>query len=490
MPARSRSTDFDVHQNWLAITFELPLRQWYFDNRSIWTLDYPPLFAYVEWALSHCMRCVAPELLIVHESEARLVERADVATVYWHRATVILFDIVYYLGSFAFVCTFAPSRKKVNKVNKSDRVDGALLGRFALLLLHPALLLVDHVHFQYNGALLGLLLGAIAAMARRRHVLGAALFWALVNAKHLYAPLTPIVFAYLMAACARRRRRDGRFDWPLFWSIGAAVVAVTVLAWAPLVVDTALHADDGKRLDALGTLGAQVMARLFPFGRGLLHAYWPANAWALYMFADKALAIALGVRQQHGASMTGGLVTDAQGTAVLPNVTPLVSMAFVVVAVALIAWRVFVASAGNKRQLLPRAIVLGALAQFMFGWHVHEKALLTAAVPLVALIYPDNVALLLTLVSTYSVFPLLFEARESPLKYTMLVAYVYAYVRLAAKKWRPSPWLIVYALGFVGIATLNAALPIVAPSLPFLPLLIVSVYCALAALASLIQLAT
>lgn len=109
------------------------------------------------------------------------------------------------------------------------------------------------------------------------------LFAALLNFKHIFLYMAPAYFVYLLKAhCfinVSEESAPPTFSPKNFLILGGSVAGVFVVSLGPF-----LH-----QLPAL-------IGRLFPFTRGLCHAYWAPNFWALYAGADRFLI--------HGKSFT------------------------------------------------------------------------------------------------------------------------------------------------------------------------------------------
>jgi alpha-1,3-glucosyltransferase len=149
------STDFEVHRHWLAITNSLPLSQWYFDETSQWTLDYPPFFGYFSWLLSVPARLWDPKIV----DRKGGLEYASFSCVLYMRVTVIATEMVLACALFAL-------NRQRNHQQALDKIPDVVA---AAILLHPGLLIVDHIHFQYNGFLFGILLWSIWAAREVRN---------------------------------------------------------------------------------------------------------------------------------------------------------------------------------------------------------------------------------------------------------------------------------------------------------------------------------
>ncbi|RMZ90738.1 hypothetical protein DV736_g2037, partial [Chaetothyriales sp. CBS 134916] len=467
-----RSTDFEVHRNWLAITHSLPAKQWYYEATSEWTLDYPPAFAAFEWLLSLPATIVDPAML-----QIRNLGYSSWSTVAYQRTTVVLTELVLVGALQAYVSSSpAATKKQAHAVALS-------------ILLSPGLLIIDHIHFQYNGVLYGILIASVVLIRQPSTMwLGGAFFALLLSLKHIYLYLAPAYFVYLLRACvldANASILPPHLQLANIAKLGASLLAIFGAAFGPFAYWGQLN---------------QLKSRLFPFSRGLCHAYWAPNIWALYSFADRALIAAapylhIDVNRDAVNSVTRGLVGDT-AFAVLPNITPqhCFGLTLALQAIALVklwsrpSWDAFIGS-----------LTLCGYASFLVGWHVHEKAILLVLIPFSLLALKDRSYLAsfrpLAVAGHVSLFPLLFTVAEFAIKvvYTgiWLTAFLIIFDKLAPAPATPRRFLldrftVLYTALAIPLLIYCALLHslVFGARFEFLPLLLTSIYCAVGVVAS------
>ncbi|KAM9902819.1 hypothetical protein OXX69_008157 [Metschnikowia pulcherrima] len=501
------STDFDVHRNWLAITNKLPMKQWYTENTSQWTLDYPPFFAYFEWALSQLVPASvsADGCLDIVE-----IGKYGMPTVYFQRVSVMASEIVLFLSLRWYVQTSTLPAEKTRAFAVASS-----------LILSPGLLLIDHVHFQYNGMMYGLLVFMINCARLERYVLCGFFFAVLLCFKHIYLYLAPAVFIYLLRAYTLNLTYDTKKSalanavvlvrWKNLLKLGSTVILVFSAAFAPF---------------AYYGVMPQLIARLFPFSRGLTHAYWAPNVWAVYSFLDRVL---LQVYKQIPLfqvplqkilkfdprllevdaivnSSTRGLVGDS-GFVVLPEITPKLTFLLTLFYQVMALIPLFIQPTFER---FLGALTLCGYASFLFGWHVHEKAILLVIFPLSFLVTRDKRLLrsfnLLAACGYVSLFPLIFTCEEWLIKvvYTTLWYFIYYFVfrkvvRIPNHKNSSEAYTSyssldrvssMYILGLIPVTVVVTLIDIfesrfaLLKRLEFLKLMIVSVYCGVGIISS------
>ncbi|KAH8924835.1 glycosyltransferase family 57 protein [Atractiella rhizophila] len=465
---RSKSTDFEVHRNWLAITHSLPLSKWYFDTTSEWTLDYPPFFAYFEWTLSKLAYIFDPEIVRLDNLNYQAW-----SVVAFQRSTVIVSELVLGTALLRWYRTTDIEKKS------------AFLMASAMF-LHPGLLIVDHIHFQYNGFLLGILFWSLLFIRDGHIILGAMTFSSLLMFKHLYIFLAPPFFTYLLRTYCLSPSLV--FQPPKFLTLAVSVLSIFTLALAPFLLSSSEPVD----------MIRQIIARLFPFQRGVNHAYWAGNWWALYTLADRVMVKylrykGLEVDEAVLSSATKGMVQDTT-FGVLP--TPTAGMCMGIILSLNLVYSTQLWLSPTYKNFI-KHVSLSAMTSFFFGWHVHEKAALHFLLPmtLVALedVYHLRVFVTSTFAGVYGLFPLLIHSAETPIKFLYSIAWAETVlVALRRVVYRPVPttfniitlnleYLYMFGFAFLQLYTsvIHSLLETKEERMQFLPLLITSTYCAL-----------
>lgn len=154
------------------------------------------------------------------------------------------------------------------------------------------------MHFQYNGGMLGILLLCMAALGSDHKVLGVLLYTFLLLLKHLYVFAAPVIGVYLLRRIwleasenSKYWHRRATYALLAVWKIATpAILLITVTIW-PVIKE-----NPTKVL-------LKILERLMPWDRGLTHAYWAPNVWAIYNTLDRIFVkIIFLISRYHGGA--------------------------------------------------------------------------------------------------------------------------------------------------------------------------------------------
>jgi alpha-1,3-glucosyltransferase len=379
------STDFEVHRNWLSIT-QLPLKEWYTNNLNQWTLVYPPLFAWWEWILNKA----AP-------LDALTISSTPVMSwniLMFQRLSVLLGD-----GLLAW------SLRTFNQPAKW------------LILTSPFFYIVDNIHFQYNSLLFSMLISSIESIKSDKLEWAAFWYTLLFNFKHIYLYIAPVYGIYYI-----RRILVSR-NLKLLVNTAGIVLGITLLTYAPWIYLKQMP---------------DVLSRLFPFKRGLTHSYWAPNFWALYNTLDRMLSTVF-FKARGGNTGTKGLVQDVIHLH-LPQITPFTTLVLTIMSMMPSLWYTWTITDPFLAYLT--GLIGTAWASFLFGWHVHEKAISMVLIPMLIWATKSGVSrnvqwlnLQVQVSGIISLFPLLYEWMETPLK--LIISFIWFSFLVKLPTWIP-----------------------------------------------------
>jgi alpha-1,3-glucosyltransferase len=363
--------DYEAQRHWMEITTQLPVSQWYFHDLEWWGLDYPPLTAYHSWLLGKIGGLIDPSWFALHTSRGL----DDPALKVFMRATVIISEYLIYIPAAVIFVRRLTRLQGINSWNASIALTA--------ILMQPGIILIDHVHFQYNTVMLGLVLASMSSVLAGRYMWSCVFFVLALGFKQMALYYAPAVFAYLLGACI-----FPRINLPRFLGIAIVTIASFTVLLLPLLLGALYDAYRGieARPETFGRPAplpifseysylvdyqawyfpiiqqlAQMIHRVFPFARGLFEDK-VANFWC-------ALNVVIKLRQYPSE-----LLQKASLLATLVAIAPGCLIIFL----------------KPRKEILPLALSTTAWAFFLFSFQVHEKSVLLPLMPMTVLLASNH----------------------------------------------------------------------------------------------------
>jgi alpha-1,3-glucosyltransferase len=264
---------------------------------------------------------------------------------------------------------------------------------------------------------------------------GAATFASLLAMKHLYLTLAPLYLFYLLrhhCFIVKKHNTGSReqhqvemvfqFSWKRLFLLAIATLASLSGPFIPFLLQS----------NPIGQI-EQILKRLFPFGRGLVHDYWAANVWALYLFVSRVATFAY-----RRVPIPNGVRSMVESMSIIPFPEPSPALVAMILLTGLLpamiyGWKVGTSSLIQLNSFIPAmffiyGVVFSSFSGFMLGYHVHEKAIMTAIIPLTLLATSSTYSARLFIRTSYfgifALLPLLFRTDELLLKVSLCITWL------------------------------------------------------------------
>uniref|UniRef100_A0A8C3KGZ2 Alpha-1,3-glucosyltransferase n=1 Tax=Calidris pygmaea TaxID=425635 RepID=A0A8C3KGZ2_9CHAR len=319
--------DYEAQRHWQEVTYNLPIRQWYFNtsdnNLLYWGLDYPPLTAYHSFLCAYIAKLINPDWIALHTSRGYESQPHKL----FMRTTVFVADLLVYIPAVILYCF------SLKETSTKKKVSSALC-----ILLYPGLILIDHGHFQYNSVSLGFALWGVLCLSYDWDLLGSVAFCLALNYKQMELYHSLPFFCYLLGKCFKKGLKGKGLI--LLIKIAGTVVVSFAVCWLPFCTDMAQI--------------MQVLRRLFPIDRGLFEDK-VANIWC-------SLSVLIKIKN------------------IVSPQTQL-KLSFAVTFLSLLPTCIKLTIQPSLRGF-KFALVSCALSFFLFSFQVHEKSILLVSVML------------------------------------------------------------------------------------------------------------
>ena len=287
------------------------------------------------------------------------------------RATVLVSEYLVYIPAIVLF------------VRRFSRIEGVHAWEasiaLAAILMQPATILIDHVHFQYNTVMLGFFVASISSLLASRYLWASVFFVGALGFKQMALYYAPAVFAFLLGCCTFPRVSIFRL-----LSIASITLFSFAVLFAPLLLGSLY--DKYRGIEPLGQKHTpQAVYKLLinlPFVDTLVHGHtqwWNPMLVQLDQAVHRIFPFARGLFEDKVANIWCALNVVVKlknyPIATLQRLSLLATLAAISPPCLLLFLR-------PKHDMLLPALASTAWGFFLCSFQVHEKSVLLPLLPM------------------------------------------------------------------------------------------------------------